>query len=157
LGCEFRERFNQRRKTMAIRTADAEWKGNLRQGAGHMRFGGGAFDGRYNFGSRFEEGPGTNPEELIAAAHAGCFSMALSGDLERAGYKPESVSTVAKVHIEPVSGAPTINRIELTTTAKVSGIDNAAFQKIAEGTKANCPVSRALKAVEVSLTATLKP
>jgi osmotically inducible protein OsmC len=140
---------------MAIRTANAEWNGNLRQGAGHMRFGQGAFDGQYSFGSRFESGPGTNPEELIAAAHAGCFSMALSADLERAGYKPESVNTVAKVRIEPVNGAPTINLIELSTTAKVAGLDNAAFQKLAEGTKANCPVSRALKAVEIKLTATL--
>jgi len=142
---------------MAIRTADAEWKGNLRQGDGHMRFGGGAFDGRYSFVSRFEEGPGTNPEELIAAAHAGCFSMALSADLERAGYKPELINTVAKVRMEPVNGAPTINRIELTTTAKVAGLDDAGLQKIAEGTKANCPVSRALKAVEsIVVTATLK-
>jgi osmotically inducible protein OsmC len=143
---------------MSIRTADAEWKGNLRQGDGHMRFGGGAFDGRYSFSSRFEEGPGTNPEELIAAAHAGCFSMALAADLDKAGYKPEMVNTVAKVHLNPVNGAPTIHKIELTTTAKVAGIDNATFQKIADGTKANCPVSRALKAVnEVVLTATLKP
>jgi osmotically inducible protein OsmC len=141
---------------MPIRTANAEWKGNLRQGDGHMRFGGGAFDGRFSFSSRFEEGPGTNPEELIGAAQAGCFSMALSADLESAGYKPESVNTVAKVHIVPVNGAPTINLIELTTTAKVSGIDNAAFQKIADGTRVNCPVARALKAVEIRLNATLK-
>src|SRR4051812_17488524 len=140
---------------MSIRTADAEWKGNLREGDGHMRFGGGSFDGRYSFSSRFEEGTGTNPEELLAAAHAGSFSMALSADLDKAGFKPESVSTVAKVRLQPVNGAPTIDRIELVTTAKVPGIDNAAFQKIAEGTKANCPVSRALKAVnEVTLTAT---
>jgi len=142
---------------MSIRTANAEWMGNLREGNGHMRFGGGAFDGRYSFSSRFEEGPGTNPEELIAAAHAGCFSMAFAADLDKAGYKPESVSTVAKVRIEPVNGAATINRIELVTTAKVSGIADAAFQKIAEGTRVNCPVSRALKAVsEIVLTATLQ-
>ena len=141
---------------MAIRTADAEWKGTLRKGDGHMRFGGGAFDGRYSFASRFEEGPGTNPEELIAAAHAGCFSMALSGDLERAGFTPKEIHTTAKVRIEPVNGAPTINRIELVTTAEVPGIDNAAFQKVAEGTKINCPVSRALKVAEINLTATLK-
>src|SRR4051794_29878896 len=108
---------------MAIRTADAEWKGNLKAGDGHMRFGGGAFDGRYSFSSRFEEGPGTNPEELIAAAHAGCFSMALAADLDAAGYKPEAVNTTAKVRIVPVDGKPTINRIELTVTAKVPGID----------------------------------
>ena len=143
---------------MAIRTADAEWKGNLRQGDGHMKFGGGAFDGRYSFSSRFEEGTGTNPEELIAAAHAGCFSMALSADLEKAGFKPETINTTAKVRLEPVNGAATINRIELVTTAKVGGgIDNAKFQEIVQGTKANCPVSRALKAVsEVTVSATLK-
>ena len=142
---------------MAIRTADAEWKGNLRQGQGHMRFGKGAFDGQYNFGSRFEEGVGTNPEELIAAAHAGCFSMALSGGLEQAGYKPEEINTTAKVRIQPVNGAPTIDRIELTSTAKVAGLDNAAFQKIAADTKENCPVSRLLKkGTEIVLTATLK-
>jgi osmotically inducible protein OsmC len=142
---------------MAIRTADAEWKGNLRQGDGHMKFGGGAFDGRYSFSSRFEEGPGTNPEELIAAAHAGCFSMALSADLEKAGFKPETINTTAKVRLEPVNGAATINRIELVTTAKVGGgIDNAKFQEIVQGTKANCPVSRALKAVsEITVSATL--
>ena len=142
---------------MPVRTADAEWKGNLRQGQGHMRFGKGAFDGQYNFGSRFEEGVGTNPEELIAAAHAGCFSMALSGGLEQAGYKPEEINTTAKVRIQPVNGAPTIDRIELTTTAKVAGLDNAAFQKIAADTKENCPVSRLLKkGTEIVLTATLK-
>jgi len=142
---------------MAIRTADAEWKGTLRQGQGHMRFGKGAFDGQYNFGSRFEEGAGTNPEELIAAAHAGCFSMAFSAGLEQAGYKPEEINTTAKVRIQPVNGAPTIDRIELTSTAKVAGLDNAAFQKIAADTKENCPVSRLLKkGTEIVLTATLK-
>src|SRR5436190_13515043 len=115
---------------MAKRTANAVWEGNLRQGKGRVKLGSGAFEGQYSFSSRFEEGPGTNPEELIAAAHAGCFSMALSADIEKAGYKPESVSTVAKVRLEPVNGAATINRIELVTTAKVAGIDNAAFQKI---------------------------
>jgi len=122
-----------------------------------MHLASGSWDGPYSAKSRFEEGEGTNPEELIAAAHAGCFSMAFAADLDKAGYKPESVSTVAKVRIEPVNGAATINRIELVTTAKVSGIADAAFQKIAEGTRVNCPVSRALKAVsEIVLTATLQ-
>jgi osmotically inducible protein OsmC len=143
---------------MTIRMADAEWKGSLKEGAGQVKLGSGAFESAYSFPARFEDGAGTNPEELIAAAHAGCFSMALAADLDKAGFKPESVSTVAKVRLQPVNGAPTIDRIELVTTAKVPGIDNAAFQKIAEGTKATCPVSRALKAVnEVTLTATLKP
>src|SRR6266511_2194582 len=140
---------------MPVRTADAQWEGSLEDGKGTMRFS--AWEGPYSFVSRFEEGPGTNPEELIAAAHAGCFSMAFAADLDKAGFKPESVHTVAKVRLEQVSGAATINRIELVTTAKVPGIDNAAFQKIAEGTKNNCPVSRALKAVsEITVSATLQ-
>src|SRR5438094_10328566 len=109
---------------MTVRTASARWEGALRDGNGTMEFGSGAFDGRYSFSSRFEEGPGTNPEELIAAAHAGCFSMALSADLDKAGFKPESVTTVAKVRLQPVNGAPTIDRIELVTSAKVPGIDD---------------------------------
>src|SRR5437870_6477975 len=122
---------------MPARTANARWEGGLKDGKGNMRLGGGAFDGRYSFSSRFEEGTGTNPEELIAAAHAGCFSMALSADLEKAGFKPETINTTAKVRLEPVNGAPTINRIELVTTAKVGGgIDNAKFQEIVQGTKA---------------------
>ncbi len=143
---------------MPIRTADAEWKGSLKEGDGHMRFGGGAYDGRYSFASRFEEGGGTNPEELIAAAHAGCYSMALSADLGRAGHNPVSVRTVAKVHIDKLpEGGFGITRIDLTTAAKVPGIDAAAFKKIAEGTKDNCPVSRALKAVKITVDATLEP
>jgi osmotically inducible protein OsmC len=148
--------INRRGFEMAIRTADAEWKGDLRHGDGHMRFGGGAYDGRYTFASRFEDGGGTNPEELIAAAHAGCFSMALAADLGRAGFQPKEVRTVAKVHLELVDGAQTISRIDLVTGAEVPGIDNAAFQKIAEATSRNCPVSRALKAVKIGLEATLK-
>src|SRR3954462_2235898 len=119
---------------MPTRISTANWQGTLKEGAGTMRLGSGAYEGPFSFVSRFEEGPGTNPEELIAAAHAGCFSMALSADLERAGYKPEQINTVAKVRLEPVNGAPTINRIELTTTAKVAGLDDAGLQKIAEGT-----------------------
>jgi len=121
-----------------------------------MKFGGGAFEGAYSFASRFEEGTGTNPEELIAAAHAGCYSMALSADLGRAGYSPEQVSTRARVHLEKTDAGQTIVRIELHTEAKVPGIDNEAFQSIAMGTKSACPVSRALAAVEtIEVTATL--
>ena len=142
---------------MPIRSSDAEWKGSLREGEGHMRLGSQAFEGRYSFASRFEDGGGTNPEELIGAAHAGCFSMALAGDLGKAGYNPEYVRTVAKVHVNPRDGGGfEINLIELTSAAKVSGIDAAEFARIAEGTKVNCPVSHALRSVEITLDATLE-
>ena len=140
---------------MAIRTADAEWKGNLRQGDGHMHFGGGAFDGRYSFSSRFEEGPGTNPEELLAAAHAGCFSMALSAELAGAGFKPQSVETTAKVHVDKVDDGFTITRVNLETQAVVPDIDDARFQEIVEGAKNGCPVSRLLKGAEITADAKL--
>jgi osmotically inducible protein OsmC len=113
-----------------------------------MRMASGSYEGPYSFQSRFEEGDGTNPEELIAAAHAGCFSMALSGDLGRAGHEPESVETTATVHIEKVEGGFAIKRIELDTRARVPGLDDDEFQQIAEGAKQNCPVSKALAAVE---------
>ncbi len=141
---------------MATRTADAVWNGTLKGGSGNMKFGGGAFDGQYSFSSRFEEGAGTNPEELIAAAHAGCFSMALSFGLEHGGFEPKRVSTTAKVHLEPVEGGFGITRIELVSEAEVPGIDEAKFQEIAEATKTGCPVSKALAAVsEVTLDAKL--
>jgi len=121
-----------------------------------MRFGSAAYDGAYSFTSRFENGTGTNPEELLGAAHAGCFSMALAADLEGAGFKPGSVRTTAKVHINPdPAGGFGINLIELDAVAEVPGIDDAAFQKIAEGTKAGCPVSKALKATRIELKARL--
>jgi len=141
---------------MPTRTSDAEWHGTLREGRGHMRFGGGAYDGEYTWASRFADGGGTNPEELIAAAHAGCYSMALSADLERAGFKAEIIRTSAEVHLDMVDKVPTITLIELTVGAKVPGIDDATFQKVAEGTKANCPVSRALGAVKITVDATLE-
>lgn len=141
---------------MPIRTADATWNGSLREGNGTMKFGGGAFEGAYSFSSRFEEGTGTNPEELIAAAHAGCYSMALAADLGRAGFAPEKVSTKTKVHLEKRDAGQTIVKIELHTEAKVPDIDNKTFQQIAMGTKAGCPVSRALAAVEtIEVVATL--
>lgn len=141
---------------MPIRTANAIWNGSLREGNGTMKFGGGAFEGAYSFSSRFEEGTGTNPEELIAAAHAGCYSMALAADLGRAGFSPEQVSTKSKVHLEKTDAGQTIVKIELQTEAKVPDIDNETFQKIAAGTKTGCPVSRALAAVDtIEVTATL--
>ncbi len=122
-----------------------------------MRFGGGAFEGAYSFSSRFEQGQGTNPEELIAAAHAGCFSMATAGGLGKAGFKPESISTKATVHLDSVSGAFSITRIDLDMEADVPGIDEAKFLEIAEASKKGCPVSRALAAVpEIKLTARLR-
>lgn len=133
---------------MAIRTADAQWNGSLKDGDGTMRLGGGAYEGPYSFQSRFEEGAGTNPEELIAAAHAGCFSMAFAAELGRAGHEPNRVSTTAKVNLVKRDEGFTITRIQLETEAEVPGIAEAKFQEIAEAAKSGCPVSRALSAVE---------
>ena len=133
---------------MPKRKAEARWDGSLQDGNGTMRMASGAYEGPYSFESRFEEGEGTNPEELIAAAHAGCFSMALSGELGRAGYDAESVETTATVHIEPVGDGFGITRIELQTRARVPGIEDQEFQRIAAAAKAGCPVSQALAAVE---------
>ena len=133
---------------MPKRTADARWEGSLQEGHGVMSVASGAYEGPYSFQSRFQEGDGTNPEELIAGAHAGCFSMALSGELGRAGHDPESVETTATVHLEKVEGGFGIARIDLDTRARVPGIDAEEFQRVAEGAKQNCPVSKALAAVE---------
>ena len=141
---------------MAIRTSTAEWQGNLKEGRGHMRAGSGAFDGPYSFNSRFADGGGTNPEELIAAAHAGCFSMALSGDLGAAGFTAKDIRTTAELHLDTVDGKPTITLIELTVGADVPGVDKATFDKIAAGTLKNCPISRVLAGVKMTLDATLK-
>jgi lipoyl-dependent peroxiredoxin len=125
-------------------------------GEGTMRFGSGAFEGKYSFASRFEDGSGTNPEELIGAAHAGCFSMAFAGNLQRAGHEPQSVETSARVHIDKSGDGFTITRIELDTTASVPGIDEDEFQQIATASKEGCPVSRALAGVgEITLDAKL--
>jgi len=137
------------------RTAEARWEGGLFKGNGSMRLGSGAYEGRYSFGSRFESEPGTNPEELIGAAHAGCFSMALSGALGKAGHEPRSIETKAVVHLEKQDAGFSITLVELTTHAVVPHISNEAFQEIAEGAKASCPVSRALAAVPIRLEATL--
>lgn len=140
---------------MPVRKASAVWNGTLKEGNGTMRMQSGAYEGKYSFGSRFEEDPGTNPEELIAAAHAGCFSMALSGGLTRAGYTPEKVETSAKAHLEKVGEGFKITRIQLACQATIPGIDDAAFQEIAAGAKAGCPVSQALAGVDISLDAEL--
>jgi osmotically inducible protein OsmC len=141
---------------MAIRTANARWEGTLTEGSGVMRTGKGGLSGNYSFKSRFEEGEGSNPEELIGAAHAGCFSMALSGDLTKAGFPPTSVDTTANVHLDRVDNKPTITKIELVTSASVPNIDDAQFQQIAEAAKKGCPVSRLLgPGTEITLSATL--
>jgi osmotically inducible protein OsmC len=141
---------------MPKRTSSAVWNGDLKGGKGTMRIGRTGYEGPFSFMSRFEQGTGTNPEELIAAAHAGCFSMALSGDLGAAGHAPRNVSTRAMVTIEKQGAGFKITQIELETEAEVPGIDEASFQKIAEGTRTGCPVSQALSAVPIKLKATLK-
>ena len=133
------------------RTASAHWEGDLRSGSGSMRLGSGAFEGPFTFRTRFEGAPGTNPEELLGAAHAGCFSMALSGGLSKAGKPPKSIDTKAIVILEGL----TITKIELTTRAVVPGLTAAEFQALADDAKANCIVSKALAAVPITLQATL--
>jgi osmotically inducible protein OsmC len=141
---------------MATRSGNAEWKGDLPSGSGTLTVGEGVFSGNYSFKSRFEEGEGTNPEELIAAAHAACFAMALSNMLSEAGHVPDSVKSSAKVLLRIVEGAPTIAQIDLTVEGSVPGLDEAGFTDFAEKAKAACPVSRALAAVpEINLTAKL--
>jgi osmotically inducible protein OsmC len=141
---------------MPTRIAEAEWKGNLAEGSGRLKVGSGAFDGPYSFKSRFEEGESaTNPEELIGAAHAGCFTMALTAQLSRARLTPTRIHTAAKVKLEKVGESFAITRIDLETEADVPGIDDATFQKYALDAKQNCPVSKALAATEIHLTARL--
>ncbi|HWM94298.1 MAG TPA: OsmC family protein [Thermoanaerobaculia bacterium] len=140
---------------MPVRKANAVWEGDIKGGSGKVALGSGAFEGRYSFGSRFEEAGGTNPEELIGAAHAGCFSMALSGGLGRGGHTPKRIATSAKVHIEKVGEGFSITRIELDTEAEVPGIDDATFQDFANKAKEGCPVSRALAGTEITLNAKL--
>jgi osmotically inducible protein OsmC len=140
---------------MPTRSADAAWEGNLKEGKGNMKLGGGAYQGAYSFASRFEQGQGTNPEELIAAAHAGCFSMALSHALSQAGHTPTSVHTTARVHLEKGDGGFHIPRIDLQTRANVPGIDEATFRQHAEQAKQGCPVSKLLKGADITLDAHL--
>lgn len=141
---------------MPKRKAHAEWKGTLQDGNGSVALGSGAFEGAYSFSSRFEEGIGTNPEELIGAAHAGCFSMALSGELGKNGYNPQNIKTEAVVHLVKGDAGFSITEIDLDCDAHVPGIDEDEFSKFAEGAKKNCPVSRLLTGAKINLTARLK-
>lgn len=137
---------------MPVRNASAVWNGTLREGEGKMKLGSGAYEGPFTYASRFESGPGTNPEELIGAAQAGCFSMFLAALLTKAGFAPTSIKTTAAVHL---GEGPTITLIELNTEAVVPGIDDTAFQEQAEAAKKNCPISKALAGPELRLTARL--
>ena len=141
---------------MPTRKAEAEWEGNLAEGSGRLKVGSGAFEGPYSFKSRFEEGEAaTNPEELLGAAHAGCFTMAITAALSRAGIKAKRIHTEARVKLEKVGEAFTITQIELETEAEIPGIDDAALQKYAQGAKENCPLSKALASTPISMTAKL--
>lgn len=140
---------------MPERNAQATWQGGLKDGNGTMKMQSGSYEGAFSFASRFEQGEGTNPEELIAASHAGCYSMALSAGLEQEGYSPEQVNTTATVTLEEVDEAPTISRIHLVTEARIPDMDDRTFQEFANDAKENCPVSRALAGPEISLEARL--
>lgn len=139
---------------MLRRTGQAEWNGTLKEGQGTVKMGT-AFEGPYSFTSRFEDGSGTNPEEMVAAAHAACYSMALSAGLEKAGHPSKSVKTKATVQLEKGDAGFGITTIILDSEADVPGIDEGAFQEIATATKSGCPISKALAAVDIKLNATL--
>ncbi|MDR8390686.1 OsmC family protein [Aliifodinibius sp. S!AR15-10] len=141
---------------MPTSKAEAQWNGDLKNGNGVMQFDSGSYQGEYTFASRFENGEGTNPEELIGAAHAGCYSMALSNELAEAGHDPQSVDTRAEVTFEVTDDGPAITGIKLITEANIPGIDNNTFQEFAEGAKEGCPVSKALAGTNITLEATLK-
>ncbi len=140
---------------MLVRRSTAMWEGGLKNGKGTMKIGSGAYEGKYSFASRFEQGVGTNPEELIGAAHAGCFSMFLSMVLEQAGFKPERIDTTARVTLDKLPEGFKITTIDLETEGRVPGIDENTFQEKAEAAKKGCPVSMALTGVEVKLRARL--
>lgn len=140
---------------MPTRTAHATWEGNLPDGNGTMTVESGAYEGAYSFRSRFEDGAGSNPDELIGAAHAGCFSMALANVLDEAGYQPESVNTTAEVTLRTLEDGPAITKVHLTTNVTVRGIDEQTFQEKAQAAKKGCPVSKALAGVEITVDATL--
>lgn len=139
---------------MPVRKAEATWSGDLSNGKGTMKMSN--WEGPYSFSSRFQEGSGTNPEELLAAAHAGCFSMAFSKGLSDAGHTPDRVQTTAHVHLEKGDAGFSISRVVLKTVANVPGIDEETFQETAESAKKNCPVSKLFKGAEISVEATLK-
>ncbi len=138
---------------MPVRKAEAVWEGDLIKGKGRVKLGRGGYEGAYSFASRFEDGAGTNPEELLGAAHAGCFSMALSLFLGKAGFHPERIQTSASVHIDKVGDGFRITKVELETEVKISGIDAGTFQEQAEAAKRQCPVSLALGGTEITLKA----
>jgi lipoyl-dependent peroxiredoxin len=141
---------------MTVRSGTAEWHGNVQSGSGTVTIGDGVFAGAYSYDSRFGEGKGTNPEQLIAAAHASCFTMALSNVLSAAGHTPQSLHTTAQVQLRNVDGAPTLARINLDTEGRVPGVDEQQFLAYAEEAQRLCPVSRALAGVpEIVLTARL--
>jgi len=140
---------------MPARTSQAVWKGDLQGGSGNVKLGSGAYDGAYSFKSRFEDGGGTNPEELLGAAHAGCFSMALAARLSREGFTVNSVNTTATVHLEKGESGFKISHIDLVTKGDVEGIAEAAFKEAAEATKTGCIVSQALSAVPMTIDASL--
>ncbi len=138
------------------RTGSAHWSGGLKDGKGSVSTASGVLSNtQYSFATRFENGTGTNPEELIAAAHAGCFSMAFSAELGKAGFTPKAIDTKATVNLDFIDGKPTINKIHLDMTASIPGIDVAKFNEIADGAKKGCPVSRVLSAAEITLSAKL--
>jgi len=141
---------------VTTRTSSARWQGDLKSGSGTLALGSGAFSGEYTFVSRFEEGPGTNPEELLGAAHAACFSMSLSNILAQDGATVNSVETDATVHLERVDGSPRITKVVLTTVGDVPGLDQAAFAEKAEVAKAGCPVSNLFTGAEITVEATLR-
>lgn len=140
---------------MAIRKAEAEWKGTLREGTGTIKVGSGLFTGPYSFPSRFEEQKGTNPEELIGAALAGCFSMALSAGLTKAGHNPTRIYSTAAVHLDKTGDGFSVTKIELTCEGDVAGLDQDSFIQYATEAKKGCPISRALAGVEITLKASL--
>jgi osmotically inducible protein OsmC len=141
---------------MATRNGSARWQGNLQDGDGELEVGDGVFSGSYSAESRFGEGEGTNPDELIAAAHASCFAMALSGILAESGHEPETLSVTASVHVRAPGSGPAIHRIDLRVEGRVADIDEDHFRTHAEQAKAGCPVSQALAGVpEITLDATL--
>jgi osmotically inducible protein OsmC len=141
---------------MTARNGTAEWRGDVESGSGRVTVGNGVFDGPYSFASRFEEGDGTNPEQLIAAAHAACFTMALSNLLSVEGHVPDSLRTAAQVHLRNVDGSPTLARIDLDTEGRIPGLEESEFRRYAEQAKEICPVSRALAGIpEIGLTARL--
>lgn len=141
---------------MTIRKAEATWLGSFREGKGVMKFGSGAYEGGYSYLSRFEEEPGTNPEELLGAAHAGCYSMSLSARLSNNGFPPTRIQTWANVHFGRVDGKARILKIELVNETEAAGISPEKFQELALDAKLNCPVSLALTGVEITLDARLK-